>query len=116
MKKFWLLLLVFILPVQMSLAAVHLCDDGIAVPTMSHAFEPSDAGDVHQEAHQHPTDHGAEHLSDAGHGCNAFHGLTSQDGNTVGVATAANFISMSHLLPVPGAFSTRHERPQWLPA
>lgn len=116
MKRFWLLLLVFVLPVQMSLAAVHLCDDGIPMAAMSQAFEHSDANDIHQ----HPADHGAEHLGDAGHGsahgCTVFLGLTSHDGTTVGVAAAANFISSSHLLPVFAAFSTRHERPQWLPA
>ncbi|MEO5661547.1 MAG: hypothetical protein ABIQ90_17390 [Polaromonas sp.] len=83
---------------------------------MSQAVEHSDASGMHQ----HLADHGAEHLGDAdpgfGHGCTVFHGLPSHDGTTVGVAAAANFISTSHLLPVPGAFSTRHERPQWLPA
>lgn len=121
MKRFWLLLLAFVLPAQMSLAAVHRCDKSMPMAAMSHVFEHSDGSDVHQEVHhQHSADHDAEQLGDAGHGSahglNVFHGLTSQDGNIVDVVAAANFISTSHLLPVPGAFSTRHERPQWLPA
>ncbi len=119
MKRFWLLLLAFVLPVHMSLAAVQLCEDLAPVAAVSYAFEHSEASAVHHNT-QHSADHGAGQMADTGHGyahgCDGFHGLTSQDGNTVGVAAAANFISTSDLLPVAGAFNTRHERPQWLPA
>ena len=119
MQRFWLLLLALVLPVQMSWAAIHVCDGSLPVAAVISVVEHADAGEVHQEAADAP-DYSAEKMVDAfcgsAHGCHGLHSLMSQGGNTVKVAATPNFLIIHDSLPVRSAFSTRHERPQWLAA
>lgn len=118
MKRFLLLLLAFVLPLQMSWAASHLCnDDGMvaAVPQVE-----SLSGHHGTTADQPEAGTGSADLSDpcctAAHGC---HGLHHIAGNTFLKATASLMSQMpAATVSAPHAAqpAARLERPKWLTA
>lgn len=108
-----------LLPIQMSWAAMHICDDDIAVAEVT-------AQVMHQSG-QHEHDHqvikasqgdtGKAHVADAccfaGHGCHSLHSLMVSDASQASVSDSAHALNALHSQLAGGAFSARHERPKW---
>lgn len=118
MRRFWLLLLIVVLPLQMSWAAVHLCDgEAAAIATAA-----PKAGD--QLAHSHDSQatqsQGAEILTDACcgavHGCHGLHNLMAQAAPAVAVVPSRGLLTALDERMAQRQFADRHERPQWLAA
>lgn len=126
MKRFWLLLLALVLPLQMSWAAVHFCDTDL--PNAASSGAPSAQGHAKDHAQHQERDHARESakaaegqaveaLADAccgaAHGCHGLHSLmAAQDAANGAVASGAGLTGAAVRL-VTSAFNTRHERPQW---
>jgi hypothetical protein len=114
MKRFWLLLLAFVLPLQMSWAAVHFCDDtpvaAAASAVEGHAHQ---AGEHHAQPEQGAKTAAADACCIAAHGCHGLHSLMAQEApvskavSTSGVQPSCDAILLS------GLFDSRVERPQW---
>ena len=118
MKRFWLLLLAFVLPLQMSWAAVHFCDADIAHSAGTTApVAPEDSG---RQAAKAAEGQVAEALADAccgaSHGCHGLHNLMAPVETATGVAPSGTSISSAEVPLATSAFHTRHERPQWFAA
>lgn len=121
MRRFWLLLLVFVLPLQMSWAATHFCDDDF-VPVAA-AF-----ADAEQGAHQYAKAYEAGEKSDgqksdqltdccsAAHGCHGLHHLMAQAEASLPSAGSAAIVVLRDTPSTCGYVATRVERPKWLAA
>lgn len=114
MKRFWLLLLLFVMPLQTSWAAVHFCDDDLAAATV--IAEPSGSHD-HAAPGKQTNPQGGQALVDAccgaAHGCHGLHNLMAQAPYRVLAAANPGFaVSTDHRL-IQRQFADRHERPQW---
>ena len=121
MKRFWLLFLVLVMPLQMSWAAVHFCDDRkpYAASTQGTGTAQADLARqasmavAHAQTHAAGAGVGIEACCGAAHSCHGLHGVMPHEA----VAAAAG--SLPRILPafqprlVPGADPPRHERPQW---
>lgn len=119
MRRFWLLLLVFVLPLQMSWAATHFCDDErLVAQTVAQAELEAH---VHQTAVDEQSEAQVEKITDAccgfSHSCHSLHHLMAQPslyqaspGSKAVVATARDTPSKC------GYVATRVERPKWLAA
>ena len=110
MRRFWLLLLAFVMPLQMSWAAVHLCDETpVSASAYAHAAEePQTESKAKAVA--------ADACCVGAHGCHGLHSLMSQsDQCGVFPASAGAFLESDHMMAARN-FSVRHERPQWTAA
>lgn len=119
MKRFWLLLLAFVLPLQMSWAAVHFCDTGMphaaaasgsAGATQDHAQQAAEPVDAEAaKAAQVP----ADACCSASHGCHVLHSLVAPHEPSTGVVMPAAGLFGHDEHPAASGFPTRLERPQW---
>lgn len=115
MKRFWLLLLAFVLPLQMSWAAVHFCeaDQAHAAGTTA-AVVPEDS---ERQAVKSVEGQVVEALADAccgaSHGCHGLHNLMAPVETATCLAPGSAGISSAEVPLATSAFHTRHERPQW---
>ncbi|ROZ78252.1 hypothetical protein [Ramlibacter sp. WS9] len=119
MRRFWLLLLALVMPLQMSWAAVHFCDD--QVPTISADAAAKGAErilHVHDEQAKQGlgSDAAAEPCCGAAHGCHGLHNLIAQAAPGDSTAPSRCPLVASDDRMARRQFSDRHERPQWLPA
>ena len=115
MRRFWLLLLVLVLPLQMSWAATHFCDDERLVAKTVVAAELGNH--AHQALADEVSDSQAEKIADACcgtvHGCHGLHHLV---GLTAPVFVPARSTQMPiHIgaAPPAGELLSRVERPKW---
>ena len=118
MKRFLILLLAFLLPMQMSWAAAHFCDDE---PLVAHAVATAELG---QHAHAVPADGQsdaqaekiADACCDAAHGCHGLHHLMSQADLPFATFVSAQLPAPSGAAPPMPEARSRIERPNWLAA
>ena len=113
-KRLFLILLVMLLPIQMSWAAVHVCDDGAGAASYVQALQPP--------AHEHAFDAASvpddkTHLADTccvtGHGCHGLHSLMVGKSSQGCLADRAHAMNGQDSQLTDGALSARHERPKW---
>lgn len=119
MKRFCLILLIMLLPIQMSWAAMHICDDDIAVAEAT--AQVMHQADQHE--HDHPMlkadqgdaskGHAADACCFAGHGCHSLHSLMVSEPSQASVSDSAHALNALQSRRAGGAFSARHERPKW---
>jgi hypothetical protein len=114
-KRFWLLLLAFVMPLQMSWAAIHFCDDAAALVHAGSSHEASAASPVQSDAGD-AGDVLGDACCTAAHGCHGLHSLIGQEAPEFFLpaftSTPADFQQPVARSP----FAERHERPQWLAA
>jgi len=118
MRRFWLLLLVFVLPLQMSWAATHFCDDDFVLVAAAFADAERGAYDHAQasEAGKNSAAEKSDHLADccgAAHGCHGLHHLMGQAEAFVPSAGSAAMIVLHDTPSKCGYVATRVERPKW---
>ena len=125
MKKFWLLLLAFVLPLQMSWAAVHFCDDDLsgggarvvaAVAEGQHGCAAPHGTATHEVAEQsdgQKAQPSSDACCSAAHGCHGLHSLMSERDATIALSATAERLADFKLRLVKPNFVTRLERPQW---
>lgn len=119
MRRFWLLLLVFVMPLQMSWAAVHFCGGETAVLAAAAA---SKAGNELSHSHDETTKQGqgAEALADAccgaSHGCHGLHNLMTHAAPSLPAMPHESLLISLDERHAQRQFADRHERPQWLAA
>lgn len=117
MRRLGLFLLVFVLTLQMSWAAVHYCDDTREV---AHAMTADEAGHVHEAEADDQADVNAEKIADAccgaAHGCHGLHHLMGQADPEFAAMTSSLGSPPSGTGPPLSGAHTRIERPNWLAA
>ena len=119
MKRFLLLFLAFVLPLQMSWAAVHMCDDGIVVSTSAALVEAEgDRHDVETLKKSESEQPGklVDTCCGAAHSCHGLHHLMAQANPHFGSAAATQIPIASRATPHPGYVLSRVDRPKWLAA
>lgn len=117
MRRFCLLLLMFVLPLQMSWAAVHYCDDErllsatvVAAMTSGHDHD----GDVaEQKAADQESGKIADACCEAAHGCHGLHHMVGHAGSGFAAGPSRQVPTQAGAAPPPIELSTRVERPQW---
>lgn len=118
MKRAFLLLLALILPLQMSWAASHFCDDQRLVAQTVAAAELG--GHVHQEAATEQSDAQAEKIADsccgAAHGGHGLHHLMGHAAPVFAPTMATQMPAHSGAAPPLSEARSRIERPNWLAA
>lgn len=120
MRRFWLLLLVFVLPLQMSWAAVHYCNDELLLSTTVEAVMTSghdhDGQSVKQKAEDQKSEKIADACCGAAHGCHGLHHLMPHTEASLPSASRTG-VTAARDGPFPcGFLATRVERPKWLAA
>lgn len=115
MRRFLLLLLAFVLPLQMSWAAAHFCDDEKLV---AHAIAAAEQGEhVHDAAAEEQSDGQAEKIADAccgaAHGCHGLHHLMGQADPALAPTAATQMPAPSGAAPPLSEAQSRIERPNW---
>lgn len=118
-KRFCLILLIMLLPIQMSWAAMHICEDDVPAATSS-------AQVIHESAHEHnhesvvaKSSNAADkaHVADAccfsGHGCHSLHSLMVSESLQGCLSDRAHAMNGQDGQLTGSAFSARHERPKW---
>lgn len=118
MTRFWLLLLVLVLPAQMSWAAVHYCGDegagvsGAVVAQLQHAYLT--------DATHAPKERGSNLPVDtccvAAHACHGLDSALDQPDVLLASMVTPAAVFVRHVAPTGRDFASRHERPQWLAA
>lgn len=115
MRRFWLLLLVMVLPLQMSWAAIHYCNDdlGGAGSSVVTSAQPSKAaGDIATANEQRPEgSFGAEAPCTCP--CHGVHELPPYAAVRIPEAAATSVLNHSQQRLHPLPFASRHDRPQW---
>lgn len=117
MRRFGLFLLVFVLTLQMSWAAVHYCDDdgvvalAVAADKDSHVHEAEAAGQSDAEAEKM-----ADACCGASHGCHGLHHLMGQADAEFASMSATQMPAASGAGPPLSGLRSRIERPNWLAA
>lgn len=113
MRRLCLLFLLFVLPVQMSWAAVHDCATGVrgSSPLVELA---ADYGESVVSAASEPS----SDAPDFGHGntvhaCDGIHDLVADETGCAAVAAGTDRHRPALSIFLPGAVSPRLERPQW---
>lgn len=113
MKRLLLLLLAFVLPLQMSWAAVHFCDDEKLV---AHAVAAAEQG-AHAAAAEGQPDAKAEKIADAccgaAHGCHGLHHLMGQADPAFAPTATTQMPAPSGAAPPLSEAQSRIERPNW---
>lgn len=120
MRRFWLLLLVVVLPFQMSWAAVHYCDDERLLSTTVEASMTAGHDHDGQTAKQRAGDQNSEKIADAccgaSHGCHGLHHLMPHTEASLPSAGRAAVAAARDGPFTCGFLATRVERPKWLAA
>jgi hypothetical protein len=121
MKRFWLLLLAFVLPLQMSWAATHFCDD-----EMTHIAAAMSGAEKGVHKHAEVKESGkksdskqSEKLADccgASHGCHGLHHLMAHPEGFVPSIGQAEVAATRDGPSTCGFLASRVERPKWLAA
>lgn len=115
MRRFLLLLLAFVLPLQMSWAATHFCDDEKLVARAVAAAEQG--GHALDAAGEEQSDAKAEKIADAccgaAHGCHGLHHLMGHADSTSAQAAAIQMPAPSGAAPPLSDARSRIERPNW---
>lgn len=115
-RKFWLSLLLFVLPLQMSWAATHICLEPIKPAHGVTAAQVAEAHEAAASAEQDRNDAGkstADVCCVAAHGCHGLHSMMGAD------AAVPQFLKQSqHAATPPPALCgfdaiARIDRPQW---
>jgi hypothetical protein len=118
MKRLLLLLLALILPMQMSWAASHFCDDERLVAQAVAAAELG--GHVHEGATDEQSDAQTEKIADAccgaAHGCHGLHHLMGHEDLAFATSTTTQMPALSGAAPPLSDARSRIERPNWLAA
>lgn len=117
MRRFWLLLLLVVLPVQVSWAAIHHCDDTASGVAAVLAGAPQATGDHGLPASDEaPAAEKTGQNTPSAHPCHGLHELMGQ--GTPSSLEAADETVLASSQPVfrPSPISPRHERPQWAAA
>ena len=113
MRRFLLLLLAFVLPLQMSWAAAHFCDDEKLVAHAVAAAEQN--GRDHAGAADEQSDPKAEKIADAcceaAHGCHGLHHLMGQADPALAPSAATQMPAPSGAAPPVSEARSRIERP-----
>jgi len=118
MSRFWLLVLMFIVPVQMSWAAVHFCSDEASGAGRIAATLVSSVNE-HQHEHEHAvtgsrSEPESQHdCCGVHHGCHGLHNLMSMEQAGLTFARAPSVLVALDEAPFERQFAYRHERPQW---
>lgn len=116
MRRFWLLLLLMVLPVQMSWAAIHHCDDtprrgGSPVTANQSAdYAVADASDDQDRA-----DAPVKKVPSA-HACHGLHELMTHPVQVFVEPTAETALASAAPAFCPSVTASRRERPQWAAA
>lgn len=121
MRRFLLLLLAFVLPLQMSWAATHFCDDAQLVAQAVASAELGDhAHDGHHERADEQSDSKAEKIADsccgAAHGCHGLHHLMGHGDLAFSTSASTQMPAPSGAAPPLSEARSRIERPNWLAA
>ena len=117
MHRFWLLLLLFVLPVQMSWAAIHHCDDTASEVAVVLAAAAEATGDsaVAPSDEAVAADASAKNAPSA-HPCHGLHEIMGHATQSVVEAAKEMVLAGSQPIFRPSALASRHERPQWAAA
>lgn len=120
MKRFWLLLLAFVLPLQMTWAAMHLCGGSSTHSTSEVAqFAADQHSSLSSLADEGPDPIEISNLADscgAGHGCHGLHTAMLHPAADLPIVLSASFLSSIDSQLALRQFVQRHERPQWFAA
>lgn len=115
MRRFLLLLLAFVLPLQMSWAATHFCDDERLVALAVAAAEQG--GHVHAEAAGEQSDSQSEKIADAccgaAHNCHGLHHIMGQADPEFAGAASTHMPAPSGAAPPLAEVPSGIERPNW---
>lgn len=124
MRRFWLVLLAFVLPLQMSWAAVHFCDESAHAISVDQAEQvvldfgqqADETGKIKGGSDPAKPDALADACCSAAHGCHGLHSIIGPaDGIPLSPQPAHILAASSPALVERDALS-RIERPQWLAA
>lgn len=118
MRSLFILLLALVLPMQMSWAASHFCDDERLV---AHAVAAAGkGGHLHEADAGKQSDAQAEKIADAccgaAHGCHGLHHLMGHEALGFATATSTQMRAHSGASPPLTGPCSRIERPNWLAA
>lgn len=115
MRRLLLLLLALILPMQMSWAASHFCDDERLVAQAVAAAQQG--GHDHAASPDEQSDAQAEKIADAccaaAHGCHGLHHLMGHAALALNPAASSQMPAPSGAAPPASHASSRIERPNW---
>jgi hypothetical protein len=116
-KKFWLLLLAFVLPLQMSWANVHVCDESSPAIAASQVIEANEHhSDVGNAAERVDANAVADSCCCASHSCHGLQSLMAA-GQALGLRAEAAGTVADFTAALSGQrLGNRIERPQWLAA
>ncbi len=118
MRRLFLLLLALILPMQMSWAASHFCDDERMVAQVVAAADTG--GHLHAAAAEEQSEAQAEKIADsccgAAHGCHGLHHLMGQEDPAFAPTASTQMPAPSGAAPPLSEARSRIERPNWLAA
>lgn len=113
MRRFWLLLLLVVLPIQMSWAAVHACEDSMAVG----GAVLSALGSVRDAAVAPALDEAAVDEPEQGgssvHACEGLHELMTDRAHAMPTRAGAGILVAPEPLRRLPAMAARLDRPQW---
>lgn len=116
MKRFWLLLLAVLMPLQMSWAAVHFCADEMPLATV-HAVEAVNSHHQHAAPSKAADkDVSGEPSCGAVHSCHGLHNIMPLDDADAAIHSPSLSLPGFLTHTIPGAYPARHERPQWTAA
>ncbi len=114
MKRLFVIFLIMLLPLQISLAAVHVCGESIDHTSLAKPANSliSDSGLGEMNAIDEKKD-----LTDTccsiGHGCNGLHTLIAMESAESLFGSGAHLIDDLTSQVTRGAPNARHERPKW---
>lgn len=115
-KRLCLILLILLLPIQMSWAAIHICDDDLGQTAFVQAVQQSQHD--HEQVSEKAGSPGEKtHAADAccftGHGCHGLHSLMASESSQAKLPDSSHALNGLNRLSNCGAISARHERPKW---
>ena len=116
MRRFWLLLLAFVMPLQMSWAAVHFCDDDkapVAIVAATTDVDQLSHGHDQQESQSQAGGVLADGCCTAAHGCHGLHNLMTQAAPSLFAIPSSSHLAALDQRLAQRQFADRHERPQW---
>ncbi len=116
MKRFLLLFLAFVLPLQLSWAATHVCDDmAPVVRAAAHAIESAAGSQASPADHERSgkADKAHDACCGAAHACHGLHSLIGQADKTRLPAATSQPVAASPPALFERDALVRIERPQW---